>query len=404
MCTHTSVLAVWPCVAIGTETARRGRRGHSTPSSVLTGWTTGCSYEHRYVQWIYGSIFVYILLHLSSPLGQLQRAEDHELVTHVPSFLHAGLHSHNTAIYVRTVNTAIYVRTCFWICIYILCTYLCSRRILQGTHWDSHRGNNVICEHTLLHSHTQDSLQNNVNHSSVSAIHHGSMLLVVCAAMYTSVLAVISCVPTGTVTVNVGRWMIAGSSILTGWTTVCNIKHTCRLEKGDGRKKTSNQLQAWIHDLCSNAEFQPSEPQNWSCSFVSQVTFTSSQTRSAHTLQIQAVYTIHLRLAGSCNMLVARWAHHQSLDKGTARQRLQSSHLWPAHRRRWETKECDRFCGSVAETTRYSWVGQGYGLSCCSFSYCHLSPKLFLRSHRLYYSLQIRTSVRNVQSCECFMV
>ena len=48
--------------------------------------------------------------------------------------------------------------------------------------------------------------------------------MVVCAALHTPGLAVVSCVPTGTVTVSIGRWTMAGSSILTGGTAVCNMK------------------------------------------------------------------------------------------------------------------------------------------------------------------------------------
>ena len=54
-------------------------------------------------------------------------------------------------------------------------------------------------------------------HCSTTSVHVQG-----CVLLHTSVLAVVSCVPTGTLTVGIGRRTMACSSVLTGWTTDCN--------------------------------------------------------------------------------------------------------------------------------------------------------------------------------------
>ena len=54
-------------------------------------------------------------------------------------------------------------------------------------------------------------------------------------------------------------------------------------------------------------------------------------------------------IVGSCNMLVARWAHYHhctsASHEATGLKRSQSvTHMWPAHRGQLDTKERDRFC------------------------------------------------------------
>ena len=69
-------------------------------------------------------------------------------------------------------------------------------------------------------------------------------------------------------------------------------------------------------------------------------------TCTSHTLQDRGSYTIHLRLADSCNM---------SPLPSTA----QVGGTWPAHKGRWETRDHDRFrdlCGWNSALERRSWV------------------------------------------------
>ena len=129
--------------------------------------------------------------------------------------------NYSVSTYMQFMGHDCIVGCCSW-CVY---TQLCSGSVTLCSKDDTKRAQRW----TRGPSRRSSVLTDWTTYVHVRACSMDQLLLccmVVCAAMHTSgtVLAVGSRVPTGTVTVSIGRWTMAGSPIPTGWTTVCNIK------------------------------------------------------------------------------------------------------------------------------------------------------------------------------------
>ena len=135
----------------------------------------------------------------------------------------------NDGMFVRSDRLDYSLPTCniSWLNCFCACsrmcavvTHLCSGSRILCIHWGSHSEQKTVNHYTFLHSDRLDySLQIQKEHLYLSLTNW----LTVSAQIHTSVLAEVSCVPTGTVTVSIGRRTMACSSVLTGWTTVCKL-------------------------------------------------------------------------------------------------------------------------------------------------------------------------------------
>ena len=110
--------------------------------------------------------------------------------------------------------------------------YLCSGSRILCTHWDSRRKHRKRSHGKFLHSDRMDyTLQLYMNNHTLHESYHGPplvfMVLYEHTFIHTSALAVGPSVPTGTDTVSGGRGPTAGSSVLTGRATDCNMKQPC---------------------------------------------------------------------------------------------------------------------------------------------------------------------------------
>ena len=172
---YTSDLAVRSWSAIGTVAVNRGMRNNAC-SSIITGGITPCKSEPH--------------------------MQDVEFVG-------------------PTTSTHV----CFW---FWVLSYLCSGSRILCTHWDRHSRHRKRNYGKFLHSDRQDyRLQLYMNNYTLHESYHGSppafMVLYEHTFIHTSLLAVRSCVPTGTVTEKSVR-TTACSSILTSRTTDCRCK------------------------------------------------------------------------------------------------------------------------------------------------------------------------------------